>query len=75
MNYFVTATDLKQNLSHYLSLVDDGPVSITKNGKIVAVLVGPQLRKELAMRSLKGILSDRNLSSDEIRNERLEKLL
>ena len=31
-------------------------------------------KKELAMRNLKGVLSDRNLSSDEIRDERLERL-
>jgi len=58
MNYFATATELKQNLSHYLPLVGDEPVSITKNGKIVAVLVGPTIRKEMALKSLKGTLCE-----------------
>ena len=75
MNYIATATELKQNLSHYLSLVEEGSVSITKNGKIVAVLVGPQIRKELALRNLKGILPNEIKSAKEIREERLKKLL
>ena len=75
MTYFATATELKQNLSYYLSLVDNGTVSITKNGKIVAVLVGPSIRKEIAMRNLKGILQEDIESPDIIRKERLGKYL
>lgn len=71
MTYSASATELKQNLSYYLSLVSDGMVSITKNGKTVALLVGPEIRKEIAMKSLKGILSDETVSPE----DRLEKYL
>lgn len=59
MTYFETASDLKQNNNKYLSLDEKES----------------QGKKELAMKNLKGILSDRNLSSDEIRDERLKKLI
>ncbi len=75
MNCYVTATEFKQNLSHYLSNVSDSPVHITKNGKVVAVLVSPEIKKEIAFRSLKGILPEDITSLHEIRNERLEKYL
>lgn len=58
MTYFETASDLKQNNNKYLSLDEKKS----------------QGKKELAMKNLKEILSDRNLSSDEIRDERLERL-
>ncbi len=75
MTYSASATELKQNLSHYLKIASEAPVSITKNGKIVAVLIGPEIRKEIAMRNLKGILPGDVGSAREIRKARLEKYL
>ena len=39
---YVTSTDLKKNLSHYLSLSKTEEVFITKNGKTIAVLSNPK---------------------------------
>lgn len=41
---YVTATELKNNLSHYLKLSKKEDVFITKNNKIISVLVNPQLK-------------------------------
>lgn len=41
---YVTATELKNNLSHYLKLSKREDVFITKNNKIISVLVNPQLK-------------------------------
>lgn len=41
---YVTATELKNNLSHYLKLSRKEDVFITKNNKIISVLVNPQLK-------------------------------
>lgn len=39
---YVTATELKQNLSHYLELSSTEPVYITKNKNVIAVLKNPR---------------------------------
>ena len=41
---YVTATELKNNLSHYLELSANEDVYITKNNKVISVLMNPQLR-------------------------------
>ena len=40
---YVTATELKKNLSHYLKLSETETVYITKNKRIVSVLTNPKI--------------------------------
>ena len=39
----ITATELKLNLSHYLDLVHIEDIWITRNGKIIAKLINPNI--------------------------------
>ena len=41
---YVTATELKNNLSLYLEKADVEDVYVTKNNKVVCVLISPQLK-------------------------------
>ena len=41
---YVTSTELKKNLSHFLALSQQEEVYITKNGKIIAVLSDPKAK-------------------------------
>ena len=41
---YVTATELKKNLSHYLALSENEDVYVTKSGKIISVLMNPKER-------------------------------
>ena len=41
---YVTATELKNNLSYYLEKSATEDVYITKNNKIISVLMNPQLK-------------------------------
>ena len=52
----ITATELKVNLRRYLELVKTEDIWITKNGKLVAKLVNPNVT---AVDSISGILEDR----------------
>ena len=69
----ITATELKLNLGHYLDLVLTEDIWITKNGKMIAKLVNPNVS---AVDSIAGILKEQ-ISSDtdrySIREERLER--
>ena len=41
---YVTATELKNNLSYYLEKSKEEEVYITKNNKVISVLINPQLK-------------------------------
>ena len=41
---YVTATELKNNLSHYLEISANEDVYITKNNRVISVMMSPQLR-------------------------------
>lgn len=41
---YVTATELKNNLSHYLEISANEDVYITKNNRVISVMMNPQLR-------------------------------
>ena len=69
----VTATEFKTNIGKYLSLADDEDVLITRNGRSVAKLISAKDGKASAMRSLRGILKDTDVTLGSIREERLEK--
>ncbi|MBS6736282.1 MAG: type II toxin-antitoxin system Phd/YefM family antitoxin [Clostridiales bacterium] len=68
----VTATEFKTNFGKYLELIAKEDVFITRNGKIIAKVVNPQIS---AVDSLRGILKDvpADLDLDSIREERLSK--
>lgn len=52
----ITATELKLNLDHYLELVRSEDIWITKNGKIIAKMVNPNIT---SVDSMSGILKGR----------------
>ena len=41
---YVTATELKNNLSLYLEKAAEEDVYVTKNNKVICVLINPQLK-------------------------------
>ena len=41
---YVTATELKNNLSFYLEKANVEDVYVTKNNKVISVLISPQLK-------------------------------
>lgn len=52
----ITATELKNNLGHYLALAATEDVVISKNGKPIARLTSPFSTRSERMQSLFGIL-------------------
>jgi len=69
---FITADELKNNLSKYLMFAADEDIIITKNGKSIAKLTSIAEDKVSAIDSLLGILPV-NASIEEARDERLKK--
>ncbi len=68
---YITATELKSNLSKYLFLSATEDVFITRNGKIISKLTNPfQQRVDIA-KSLFGILPA-DITLEEAREERLK---
>jgi len=63
----------KMNIGKYLLLVENEDVFITKNGKSVAKLTNLREGNMEAIRSLRGILKNTDITHDEIRAERLKK--
>jgi len=68
---FITATELKVNLSKYLILSATEDVYVTKNGKIICKLTNPFQDKIDTAKSLFGILPD-SLSLEEAREDCLD---
>ena len=67
----ITATEFKTNFGKYLELVAEEDVFITRNGKIVAKIVNPQVS---AVDSLRGLLKNApELDPDSVREERLSR--
>jgi prevent-host-death family protein len=67
----VTATELKANIGHYLDVVSEDEVFITRNGKIVAKLSDPSHDKQILLDSLVGITAHHPVSPAEVKKERL----
>ena len=70
---FITATELKMNLSKYLLLADTQDIFVTKNGKVVAKITSPYQDKVETAKSLIGIIPS-DISLEEIREERISKI-
>jgi prevent-host-death family protein len=69
----VSATELKMNLSKYLSLAKKEEIMITKNGKVIARLVPPNTDKMALLNSLVGVIPD-TMSLEESIAERRSKI-
>ena len=69
----ITATELKNNLSKYLLLVEEEDIYITKNGKVIAKLTSPFKEKVDIVKDLFGSIPD-NISLEEAQEERLSKI-
>ena len=70
---FITATELKLNLGHYLDLVSEEDIWISKNGKTIAKLVNPNVS---SVDAISGILKDRvaeDTNRYSLRSERMDK--
>jgi len=69
----ITATELKTNMGKYLSIAKHQDIFITKNGKKVATLTGPQQKKVEMVKSLFGIIPDDGSTLEQTRVERLSR--
>ena len=67
----ITATELKTNMGKYLDLARTQDIFITKNGRKVATLSGPQQKKVAMVKSLFGIIPNDDTTLEELREERL----
>lgn len=68
----ITATQLKENLGHYLDLAAECDIIVSKNGKPVAKITNPASNRANAMKSLFGILPD-TVTAEEARALRAER--
>ena len=69
----ITATELKENLSKYLTLSAMEDVYITKNGRILTKLTNPFQDRVETARSLFGCIPA-DMTPEEARAERLERV-
>lgn len=69
----VTATELKKDLSKYLKAAENEDVYITKNGKVIAVLVSPNKKAVESLDSLFGIIPS-DVDEMKLKDERIKKL-
>ena len=69
----ITATELKLNLSKYLTLAETEDIYITKNGKVIAKLSNPYQDRVDIAKSLFGILPA-DITLEEARKERTEQI-
>lgn len=68
----VTATEFKTNFGKYLDILTKEDIFITRNGKIIAKVINPQVS---AVDSLRGMLKNvpSDIDMDSLREERLSK--
>lgn len=53
---YITATELKNNLSHYMELSQSEDVYVTKNNKVITVLTSVEKNKLALIESTRGFL-------------------
>lgn len=68
----ITATDFKVNMGKYLSMASTHDIYITKNGQRIAKITNPSPNRVAMLDSLIGIAKGASITTDEIKNERLE---
>jgi prevent-host-death family protein len=66
----VTATEFKNNIGKYLSLVSTEDIFITKNGKSIAKLSSTKQNKVDIMKSLLGSVPDGDTTLEQVKAER-----
>jgi len=66
----VSATEFKNNIGRYLSIVVNEDIFITKNGKSIAKLSSTKQDKVDIMKSLFGIAKGSNMTLEQAREER-----
>jgi antitoxin (DNA-binding transcriptional repressor) of toxin-antitoxin stability system len=69
----VTATEFKNNIGKYLSLVSQEDIFITKNGKNVAKLSNTKQNKVDIVKSLIGSVPNSGITLNDTRKERLSR--
>ena len=57
---FVTATELKNNLSYYLKLSETENVHVTKNKKVIAIISNPKTAAIQNFISMRGCLKQQD---------------
>lgn len=70
----ITATEFKMNMGKYLSMASKRDIIITKNGQRIAKLTNPSPDRLAMLDSLVGIVKEENISLEDIKKERLERL-
>ena len=70
---YITATELKNNLAHYMELSATEDVYVTKNSKIITVLSNPDKHKLFMIDELRGSVGkvDENIDFDELLKEEI----
>ena len=68
---YVTATELKNNLSYYLEKSKEEDVFVTKNNQVISVLVNPHLR---ALDNLEAIIKNTEAKED-LRDKDIKELI
>ena len=61
---YITATELKQNLGHYLELSKTEDIYVTKNNKIITLLTNPENKSTEGFLSLKGCMKGFDTGED-----------
>ncbi len=61
---YVTATELKKNLSYYMALSLKEDVFVTKNKKVICLLTNPEERAFQEFMALRGILKKGDTGED-----------
>lgn len=66
---FITSTELKNNLSKYLSLAEKEDVFVTKNNVTIAKICNPYDEVNKMLDELTGIISSNNINEDDLQND------
>ena len=72
---YVTATELKKNLSFYLKKSETEDVYITKNGEVISYLGNPKLKAFMELQQLLETVEPSNITDDELKDAIAEGIL
>ena len=70
----VTTTELRENLSAYITLSQTEDVFIKRNGVIVSTLRAYSENRKEKVRRLRGVMEGNGLSLEDARKERLDRV-
>ena len=71
---YITATQLKNNLSYYMELSNSEDVYVTKNNSVITVLTSPRQRALKQILKYKGILKDIDLKGKSYKDIVIEEI-